>query len=153
MIRDHHRHRRAHIEAQRGDIERRRQEGGFDESALKWAEWYLDQAEALLSEQDFETVHEGVHLAYVDQATRYLVWAREPVRDKERQSERGKKLRSDAKQAALRLYREADTKPRTIKEFMRLLDEKRVDYASSDAVKTFNKVRNWFEQARNKRAT
>jgi hypothetical protein len=36
---------------------------------------------------------------------------------------------------------------------MRLLDEKRVDYASSDAVKTFNKVRNWFEQARNKRAT
>lgn len=146
-----HEDRREHIRDMRLEIGRRRMEGGWDDEALKWAEWYLEQAENLAVTSDFERVHEAVFLSYLNSANRHLVWARHPVRDSEKQSWTGRQPRSAGKAAALAAYKAADPAPQTIAEFIHMLDGAGVAYASGDWGKTYNKVRAWFQEARGRR--
>ena len=127
------------VRSLRHELGERRRQGGFDESCLWWADWYLDQADDLLAEPDFEQVHQGVFVAYLESAVRYLAWARHPVRDAEAQRQRARQPRSEDKQRALDLYRRHC--PGTCKDFMFLMDQAAIDY-------TLKQAERWFGDAR-----
>ena len=140
-----HEDRREHIEDLRIEILCKLEQGGFDEDELRLAWWTLDQAEATLDEPDFDYVHEGVFLVYLEQANKYINWARNPIRAAEAISERqritGQHPKSRNKALALELYSQADPKPATRREFKAMLDKAGL-YAGDDA------WHKWFTAAR-----